>query len=115
MLADTEVEEEAFERLVKRYPDVTIVMTLGKKGLQYAAPGGARGHLGIFAVEAVDETAAGDAFVGYFMAGLVAGEELTTALLNGSAAGALAVTRAGAAPSIPNAQEVARLIQQQPR
>jgi ribokinase len=115
MLADTEAEEEAFEALLKRYPDVTIVMTLGNKGLQYATPDGARGHQGVFNVEAVDETAAGDAFVGYFMAGLVGGEDLATALLAGSAAGALAVTRAGAAPSIPNAQEVARLMEEQPR
>ena len=66
--------------------------------------------LDAFTVDAVDETAAGDAFVGYLMADLVAGVTLVEAIKRGSAAGALAVTKAGAAPSIPTADEVARLL-----
>lgn len=110
MLAEAVSEDKAFELLLARYPNSTIVMTLGKQGLRYATPDGKKGRQGAFEVEAVDETAAGDAFVGYFMAGLVAGQDIDTALLKGSAAGALAVTKAGAAPSIPSAEEVAQLM-----
>jgi ribokinase len=61
----------------------------------------------------VDETAAADAFVGYFLAQLVAGEALKIALEFASAAGALAVTREGAAPSIPDRSEVKILVREQ--
>ena len=54
----------------------------------------------------MDETAAGDAFVGYLMAGLLSGEGYAKALILGSAAGALAVTREGAASSIPKYSDV---------
>lgn len=54
-----------------------------------------------FAVRAVDTVAAGDAFVGAFAAALAEGRPLREALLRGNAAGALAVTRVGAQPSLP--------------
>ena len=66
-----------------------------------------------FAVEPVDETAAGDSFVGYLMASLVAGQTLAEALPRASAAGALAVTCEGAAPSIPMQKDVAALLASQ--
>lgn len=58
-------------------------------------------------VEVVDTTAAGDAFAGYLAASLAAGEELPRAIDRAGAAGALAVTRRGASPSLPHAAEVA--------
>ena len=64
-------------------------------------------HQGIFSVDTVDTTAAGDTFTGYFVAALDAGCALPEALRNAAAASAIAVTRHGAAPSIPYAQEVA--------
>ena len=57
-------------------------------------------------VAAVDETAAGDSFVGYCLATLAAGESMATALRYGTVAGALAVTKEGAAPSVPSPKEV---------
>ncbi|NKB97928.1 MAG: ribokinase [Pseudomonadales bacterium] len=104
--------EAAFATLSDRFPRTTVVMTLGREGLHYAAPtseGSTSGFLPAFQVDSVDETAAGDAFVGYFMANLVSGTSLETALLYGAAAGALAVTKEGAAPSIPSLKEVAQL------
>ncbi len=102
----------AFGVLSDKYSDTTIVMTLGKAGLLYTvrtSNASKQGALGAFQIDPVDETAAGDSFVGYFMANLVAGASLETALLAGSAAGALAVTREGAAPSIPSLNEVGQL------
>ena len=72
--------------------------------------GGHREKLVAYRVEAVDETAAGDAFVGYLMAGLLSGEEYAKALLLGSAAGALAVTQEGAASSIPEYADVLAML-----
>lgn len=61
-------------------------------------------------VDVVDTTAAGDAFAGCLAAGLAAGLRRDTAIRRAMAAGALAVTRAGAASSIPRLVEVERLL-----
>lgn len=63
-------------------------------------------HLPAIAVTAVDTTAAGDAFAGYLGAVLASGASIEEAALVASAAGALAVTRRGASPSIPLRAEV---------
>lgn len=106
---------EAFSRLIATYPDTNLVLTMGKGGLRYyQADGGISGELGAFEVSVVDETAAGDTFVGYLLAGLVRGGSLQNVLLQASAAGALATTRAGAAPAIPELDEVRELMKQQP-
>lgn len=52
-------------------------------------------------VEAVDTTAAGDAYAGYLGAALANGASLTDAVRLASAAGALTVTKPGASPSLP--------------
>lgn len=61
-------------------------------------------------VAVVDTTAAGDAFAGYLAAGLAAGVGLAEAIERAGAAGALAVTRRGASPSIPAGEEVQALL-----
>ena len=63
-----------------------------------------------FVVDAVDTTAAGDTFIGYFMAAFsnsdMSNDAAQQALVRGCGASALAVTRSGAAPSIPTSAEV---------
>lgn len=61
-------------------------------------------------VTAIDTTAAGDAFAGYLGAGLARGDSLDVALRSAMAAGALAVTRRGASPSLPLRAEVDKLL-----
>ncbi|MGO3209910.1 MAG: ribokinase, partial [Brachybacterium sp.] len=61
-------------------------------------------------VTVVDTTAAGDAFAGYLAAGLAGGQGLTDAIQQAGAAGAIAVTRRGASPSIPGLDEVQQLL-----
>ena len=58
-------------------------------------------HQRAIPVEVVDTTAAGDAFAGGFAARLAEGAGLPDALEWAVAAGSLAVTALGAAPSIP--------------
>ena len=60
-------------------------------------------------VEAVDATAAGDAFVGATAVGLAAGWSLRHAVELGGAAGAAAVTRPGARSSLPRPADLHRL------
>ena len=56
--------------------------------------------------DVVDTTGAGDTFTGALAAGLAAGADLDAACDRAVVAGALAVERAGAVPSIPTAAEV---------
>ncbi len=63
-----------------------------------------------FPVEAVDTTAAGDAFVGALAVALAEGAAPAEALWAGAAAGALTVTRHGAQPSLPTRAAVDALL-----
>ena len=108
-LAGVPDPDRALEILCRRYPSCDVVITLGRDGLRQGR-GDTRLRLESFSAEAVDETAAGDAFVGYLMAALLEGGTLREALVLGSAAGALAVTRAGAASSIPERAAVEALV-----
>ena len=100
---------EVIEGLRGRAPEAEIVLTLGRGGLVHAGHDGVT-KMAAYDVQAIDETAAGDAFIGFLMAAVIGGEAMTQALRMGSAAGALAVTRAGAASSIPSLAEVQTLI-----
>jgi len=62
-------------------------------------------------VKVVDTTGAGDAFCGGFAAGLVKfnGDVLAAARF-GNVVAALSVTKFGTAPSMPRAQEIARVL-----
>jgi len=107
---EPEGPEEALalaRELARRVP--IAVVTLGARGLVWAGEEG-EGFLPAFPVEAVDTTAAGDAFVGGLAAALAAGEPLKPALRFASAAGALAATRPGAQPSLARAAEVEELL-----
>ncbi len=64
----------------------------------------------IFPVEALKPTGAGDAFMGGFVMGLASGHDLKTAVLRGSAAAAIVVTRVGCAPACPTLSELDHFI-----
>jgi ribokinase len=87
----------------------TVVITLGSEGALAASDEGTQ-HVPAFPVEAVDTTAAGDAFVAALAVALLPGPPLPEAVRFASAAGALAVTSAGAQPSLPRASEVEALM-----
>ncbi len=81
------------------------VVKLGEGGA-YFASGTARGHVPAYRVEVVDSIAAGDAFGGALAIALSEGEEIEEAVRLGCAAGALAVTKAGAQEAMPSREEV---------
>lgn len=88
-----------------------VVLTLGERGALVFAQG-RLAHIAAHAVPCVDSVGAGDAFCGALAARLAAGASLEEAARWGNAAGALAVTRAGAEPSMPRASEVQRLLRE---
>ena len=83
----------------------TVILTLGERGALLVDRMQAT-HIPGFQVEVVDTTAAGDAFVGGFAVALAEKQSLTEAVRFANAAGALAVTRLGAQPSLPTRVEV---------
>ena len=103
-----------------------VIVTDGAGTLRWYTRHG-EGEVPSFRVQAVDTTAAGDAFVGGVLVGLVerggagAGfaafceqpEAINSTLRFGAAVGALAVTRKGAFAAMPSLDEVQQLLQQQ--
>ena len=90
----------------------TVILTLGSKGALLTR-GGIFTQYPPFAVaKVIDTTAAGDAFVGGLAAAIAGGLSLELAVPWGNAAGALAITRAGAQPSLPTRQEVEAFLAQ---
>ena len=87
-----------------------MVLTLGKEGSCCAVPGEEVIRQPIFPVQAVDTTAAGDTFTGYFIAAYAQGRPLSECMRRAAAASAISVSRIGASVSIPYAEEVARLL-----
>jgi ribokinase len=59
-----------------------------------------------FPVDPIDTTAAGDAFVASFVVAMAEGKSVQEAIRYGNAAGALACTKFGAQPSLPNRSEL---------
>lgn len=88
-----------------RYPQAKVVLTLGEKGAIYS-DGKVSFCQSAIQTKAVDTTAAGDTFTGYYLAAVLDGQTPKEALLRAARASAIAVSRAGASISIPNKQEV---------
>ena len=91
--------------LLARFPEARIVLTMGSRGSMYIDKEICVSQ-NIYKVKAVDTTAAGDTFTGYFIAGLIEGLPMKETMDRASRASAITVTRKGAAPSIPTKDEV---------
>ena len=107
LLADTSSEDcdEILSILGEKFPKAVIVLTLGEKGV-FCIKNGFVFKKPAFKVKAVDTTAAGDTFTGYFLFCLSKGMDIDSCLEYASAASALAVSKQGAAPSIPALKDV---------
>jgi ribokinase len=86
-----------------------IVTTLGADGA-FVADGAERTHVPAVSVDAVDSTAAGDAFCAAIADALARGHGLVRATRWATAAAAVSVTRAGAQDSLPRAAQVMLLV-----
>lgn len=98
-------DEELLQAVADHFPGSHIILTLGDRGSIYkdkeeviVQP--------IHKVPVVDTTAAGDTFTGFFIGGIVQGQTPKEAMACAAKASAIAVSRAGAAPSIPSRSEL---------
>lgn len=108
--AATEEPEEVMKGLKEKFPNAAVVLTLGDKGSWYFDKERCI-RQEIYKVKAVDTTAAGDTFCGYFLSGITKNMEMPEILKAASAASAIAVSRKGAAPSIPTYEEVRKFLE----
>lgn len=93
------------EELLMRFPKAAVVLTMGGDGSIYM-DGKETVIQPVCKVQAVDTTAAGDTFTGFLIGGLLRGSSVQEAMDLAARAAAIAVTRPGAAPSIPLLEEV---------
>lgn len=104
----SDLEQAASE--FRSHPSQTVVLTLGRAGSLAVGSEGAIRVEGT-PVEAADTTGAGDCYVGNLAAQLANGCDLGEAMRYANAAAAISVTRPGAAPSMPTADEVRRMLE----
>lgn len=101
--------EECMAYLKNTYPYLKVILTLGENGCIYMDETNFI-RQSAYKVTAVDTTAAGDTFTGYFVSGIAKGEKIKDILKLSSCASAIAVSKNGAAPSIPKKDEVLKTV-----
>lgn len=98
-------KEALIKQLKERFSHAEIVLTFGEEGSVYVGAEETQEQKA-YKVEAVDTTAAGDTFTGYYMVLRLKGKSVKESLDTAACASAIAVSRIGAAPSIPEMEEV---------
>lgn len=105
-LAGGESFEQIMANLAAAYPDTCIVLTLGSEGAWYH-DGGRDIRMGcVKGIKVVDTTAAGDTFLGYFLASMLNKMDPADAMRRATYASAITIQAPGAAESIPQAARV---------
>ena len=104
----SDIPETIAGNCVMKFPTAEIVLTLGAKGALYA-----KGSKRIYVEAAkpddvLDTTAAGDTFIGYYLACTDNGMPTKEALHTASKAAAITVSKKGTAVSIPDMDDVKR-------
>ena len=102
---DSKEISEIIKGLQGRYPDTEIVLTVGSNGSYYIHKDTVI-HQDAYPVEAVDTTAAGDTFTGFFLASYLNDRDVRKALDLAARASSITVQGKGAAASIPSIEEV---------
>lgn len=104
-LTGSDDPETILNLMVEKFPRAAVVLTLGENGAWYAKDG-MRVYCPAEKTTAVDTTAAGDTFTGYFLRGMLDGLSPAAALQLAAKASAVTVSRPGASPSIPKYEEL---------
>jgi ribokinase len=89
-----------------------VVLKLGARGVYVVSQGSHGTPIPAFPVQAIDTTAAGDAFNGAFAVGLMLGKSPQASANFAAAVAAISVTRIGAQPSLPAMEEVESFMRQ---
>jgi ribokinase len=95
----------ALNQLTEQNPGTRIIVNLGRKGV-LMAKGAERQQVSAPSVKVADTSAAGDTFLGYYLAAQIAGHSENHALAWACHAAALATTKIGASSSIPIKKDV---------
>lgn len=99
--------EEILESIKNMLPGTDVLLTLGKNGsFHMDSRSGEKIFQCAVLCNEVDTTAAGDTYTGYFINSLIRGESISVCMEKAATAAAIAVSRNGAAPSIPCYKEV---------
>lgn len=107
--SDAGVDNIEVTRALREYLQTSVVMTIGDRGC-VATDAEDLFTLSAHPVDVVDTVGAGDAFCGALAAWLAAGASFREAVVHANAAGALAVTRRGAEPSMPGFDSIVQLV-----
>ena len=100
------IETDALlDAVCSHFPNSKVVLTLGEYGSIYKDEK-QKIHQPIVKVPVIDTTAAGDTFTGFFIGSIAKGLSPKEAMQIAAKASAIAVSRQGAAPSIPELNEV---------
>ena len=90
-----------------------VVYKMGEQGA-VTFHNGTELRTGIYPVEAVKPTGAGDSFMAGFLTSIADGHDLHTALLGGSACAAIVVGKPGCAPAMPYPDDLDRFLANHP-
>ena len=90
-----------------------VIYKMGEEGSITITPD-SEFRTGIYPVEALKPTGAGDSFMGGFIASLANGYSLEDAVLRGSACASIVVSRVGCAPAMPTPDELAEFLASHP-
>jgi len=104
-ISGTPNESKMIETIAEKYPGMKIALTLGGDGSCYF-DGERTYYQPALSKTIKDTTAAGDAYLGYFVHGVMQNHPPEEILLRATKAAAITVSRLGAAQSIPFAWEV---------
>ena len=105
MMGQTENIPLALKNIIKKIPNIEILLTKGKDGVLYAHQETIQEFQAIKVANPVDTTAAGDTFTGFFLGGLERGLSIQEAIQIGMQAAALCIQKKGAAESIPHLKD----------
>ncbi len=97
--------DKILDVMMNKFPEAKVVLTLGSDGAVYRDKTQTC-RQEIYKVQAVDTTAAGDTFTGYFIASMLENMPVQEALKMCARASSITVSRMGATDSIPTMEEV---------
>lgn len=96
--------EGLISSLRETFSNADIILTMGMKGSMLITPEDSI-YQGIYDVDTKDKTAAGDAFIGFYLGTIMCGACSRDAIMMAAKAAAICASRAGASSSIPMAEE----------
>ena len=104
-LFGTDDETEIANSFLSQFPNSNLILTLGEQGSVFVNKCTTIKQAA-YKVDAVDTTAAGDTFTGYFLSAISQNKSIEDAMQIAARASSITVSRKGASPSIPHFNEL---------